>query len=66
MNKQGGEERHETRADAGETNDFSKGRLGVAGLELSADGEYLYYHALVGRTLLLARYERCGLCGRAL
>ncbi len=26
-------------------------RLGVAGLELSADGDYLYYHALVGRTL---------------
>ncbi|MBB6431733.1 L-dopachrome tautomerase-related protein [Algisphaera agarilytica] len=26
-------------------------RLGVAGLELSADGDYLYYHAVVGRTL---------------
>ncbi|MEM1107474.1 MAG: L-dopachrome tautomerase-related protein [Planctomycetota bacterium] len=25
--------------------------LGVAGLEISLDGEYLYYHALVGRTL---------------
>ncbi|MEM1447065.1 MAG: L-dopachrome tautomerase-related protein [Planctomycetota bacterium] len=36
---------------AGATNEFSKVRLGVAGLELSADGEYLYYHALVGRTL---------------
>lgn len=36
---------------AGERKDISKIRLGVAGLELSADGEYLYYHALVGRTL---------------
>jgi len=36
---------------AGAQNRLSKIRLGVAGLELSADGDYLYYHALVGRSL---------------
>lgn len=36
---------------AGKNNRLSNIRLGVAGLELSADGKSLYYHALVGRTL---------------
>ncbi|MEO0514652.1 MAG: L-dopachrome tautomerase-related protein [Planctomycetota bacterium] len=36
---------------AGTDHGSSQIRLGVAGLELSADGDYLYYHALVGHTL---------------
>ncbi|MEM9419024.1 MAG: L-dopachrome tautomerase-related protein [Planctomycetota bacterium] len=35
----------------GPDGDRSNVHHGVAGLELSADGDYLYYHAVVGRTL---------------